>query len=125
MSSLKEPTPAPTTVTLRPPRRTPEPKIDFRIKLGVGAVAGVLGTSICFPIDTVKTRLQSQDVLKPRYFGPVDCFKKILHQEGPRGFYKGLPANLVGVIPEKAIKLAVNDLIREVRRLPTWISFPL
>ena len=32
---------------------------------------------------------------------------------GLRAFYKGLAPNLIGVIPEKALKLAVNDLVRE------------
>lgn len=32
--------------------------------------------------------------------------------EGPRAIYKGLFANLVGVFPEKAIKLGVNDFVR-------------
>lgn len=32
--------------------------------------------------------------------------------EGLRGLYRGLSANLIGVTPEKAIKLAVNDSAR-------------
>lgn len=36
----------------------------------------------------------------------------MLASEGPRGLYKGLSANLIGVTPEKAIKLAVNDTAR-------------
>ena len=30
-----------------------------------------------------------------------------------RAFYRGLAPNLMGVIPEKALKLAVIDLVRE------------
>lgn len=33
--------------------------------------------------------------------------------EGFKGFYRGLIPNLIGIIPEKAIKLAVNDYARE------------
>lgn len=67
----------------------------------------------------VKTRLQSQSrdavtgVL--RYArGPVDCFRQILRTEGLRGLYRGLPPTLVGIVPEKGIKLAVNDALREM-----------
>ena len=42
-----------------------------------------------------------------------DCFKKIVKHEGGRGLYQGISVNLIGIIPEKAIKLAVNDYMRE------------
>ncbi len=43
----------------------------------------------------------------------ADCFRKILAAEGVRGLYTGLRANLIGVMPEKALKLTVNDVLRE------------
>ena len=59
-----------------------------------------------FPIDMVKTRLQAS---KGIYSGPVDCFTKILRNEGGfRALYRGLAPNLVGVTPEKAIKLVIQ-----------------
>ncbi|KAK9721400.1 mitochondrial aspartate-glutamate transporter agc1 [Basidiobolus ranarum] len=86
------------------------------LKLFNGAIAGVVGTLIIYPLDMVKTRLQSQ---KPdafgnlRYKGGVHCFKTIVQAEGARGLYRGLVPNLIGITPEKAIKLAVNDYARE------------
>ena len=48
------------------------------------------------------------------FFGfSFDCFRKIVRNEGFRGLYRGLAPNLIGVTPEKAIKLAVNDYLRE------------
>jgi len=47
------------------------------------------------------------------FSGPLDCAAKILRNEGILGFYRGLGANLVGVTPEKAIKLAANEFFRE------------
>ena len=41
-------------------------KLPLPIKLVVGAVAGVVGTSCIFPIDMVKTRLQAS---KNQYTG--------------------------------------------------------
>jgi solute carrier family 25 aspartate/glutamate transporter 12/13 len=46
------------------------------------------------------------------YKNGIDCAKKILRYEGVLGFYRGLGPQLVGVAPEKAIKLTVNDLVR-------------
>ncbi|KAJ7786601.1 mitochondrial carrier domain-containing protein [Mycena metata] len=46
------------------------------------------------------------------YKNSLDCAKKILRNEGFLGFYRGLGPQLIGVAPEKAIKLTVNDIIR-------------
>lgn len=51
----------------------------------------------------IKTRLQAS---KGVYSGPIDCFKTIVRTEGGvRALYRGLVPNLIGVTPEKAIKL--------------------
>ncbi|KAJ2900015.1 mitochondrial aspartate-glutamate transporter agc1 [Coemansia aciculifera] len=85
-------------------------------KLGNGAVAGITGVSIVFPLDMVKTRLQNQKPVNGRlpYAGGIDCFRQIVRQEGVRGLYRGLVPNLAGVTPEKAIKLAANDIMRGI-----------
>ena len=42
------------------------------------------------------------------YKNSWDCFKKVLTNEGPLGLYRGLIPQLIGVSPEKAIKLTVR-----------------
>jgi len=97
------------TAELKPVQR--EKKLPLHIKLGVGAIAGVIGTSCIFPIDTVKTRLQASQT---NLGGPFTVFRNIIKNEGgPRALYRGLAANLIGVMPEKAIKLAANEYFRE------------
>ncbi|KAJ2166440.1 mitochondrial aspartate-glutamate transporter agc1, partial [Coemansia sp. RSA 551] len=94
----------------------PSAGVKLMAKLGNGAIAGVTGVSIIFPLDMVKTRLQNQKPVggKMPYSGGIDCFRQILRGEGVRGLYRGLVPNLAGVTPEKAIKLAVNDIMRGV-----------
>ncbi|KAI9502332.1 mitochondrial aspartate-glutamate transporter agc1 [Coemansia sp. RSA 1358] len=94
----------------------PTPAVRLLAKLGNGAVAGITGVSIIFPLDMVKTRLQNQKPVNGRlpYASGIDCFSKIVRTEGVRGLYRGLVPNLMGVTPEKAIKLAVNDIMRGV-----------
>lgn len=46
------------------------------------------------------------------YKNSIDCVRKVFAREGLRGFYSGLGPQLLGVAPEKAIKLTVNDLVR-------------
>lgn len=85
----------------------------------LGAVAGAVGATIVYPIDLVKTRMQNQravlvgDLL---YRHSADCARKVIAGEGLLGLYRGLAPQLVGVAPEKAIKLTVNDLMRSLFR---------
>ncbi|KAJ3227128.1 mitochondrial aspartate-glutamate transporter agc1 [Clydaea vesicula] len=82
----------------------------------LGSVAGALGASAVYPIDLVKTRMQNQRSSKfvgqILYKNSLDCFVKVFKNEGVKGFYSGLLPQLVGVAPEKAIKLTMNDLVR-------------
>ena len=58
----------------------------------------------------MKTRLQSNASL---YTGPFHCASDLYKTGGLKGFYSGLKVNLLGVLPEKAIKLAANETFRE------------
>ncbi|KAK4555068.1 mitochondrial aspartate-glutamate transporter agc1 [Recurvomyces mirabilis] len=82
---------------------------------GLGAIAGAFGAFMVYPIDLVKTRMQNQRgarVGQMLYKNSWDCFTKVIRNEGFRGLYSGVLPQLVGVAPEKAIKLTINDLVR-------------
>lgn len=102
-----------------------EIKLPMVQKLLTGAVAGVVGTSCIYPLDMIKTHLQAagQTDRKKIPIRPIDCIRNILDKEGISGFYRGLSANLIGVTPEKAIKLAVNEKMRELLENEGSISF--
>lgn len=89
------------------------PIFDSIYSFFLGSIAGCIGATVVYPIDLVKTRMQAQKH-KALYENSLDCFKKILKKEGFKGLYSGLAAQLVGVAPEKAIKLTVNDLVRGI-----------
>lgn len=80
-----------------------------------GGIAGIIGVSVVFPLDLVKTRLQNQ-VVGPNgermYTSMLDCFKKTYRSEGYFGMYKGSAVNILLITPEKAIKLTANDTFR-------------
>ncbi|XP_050992138.1 electrogenic aspartate/glutamate antiporter SLC25A13, mitochondrial isoform X1 [Labeo rohita] len=83
----------------------------------LGSVAGAVGATAVYPIDLVKTRMQNQRssgsfVDELMYKNSFDCFKKVVRYEGFFGLYRGLVPQLLGVAPEKAIKLTVNDFVR-------------
>jgi len=81
----------------------------------LGSLAGAFGAFMVYPIDLVKTRMQNQRgarVGQTLYKNSLDCFSRVIKNEGFRGLYSGVLPQLVGVAPEKAIKLTVNDLVR-------------
>jgi len=103
---------------------------------GLGGIAGAIGATAVYPIDLVKTRMQNQRTAKnrgvaiqgPVYESSIDCFKQTVKREGFRGLYRGLGPQLIGVAPEKAIKLVVNDFLRSLFEDPEkkdQIYFPL
>lgn len=89
-----------------------------------GSIAGSIGATVVYPIDLVKTRMQNQrtgklvgmSAEKTLYRNSLDCFRKVVQGEGVLGLYRGLLPQLVGVAPEKAIKLTMNDLVRGFMR---------
>jgi len=89
---------------------------------GIGSVAGAIGATTVYPIDLVKTRMQNQRKVasgKILYRNSWDCCRQVIRNEGFFGLYRGLLPQLIGVAPEKAIKLTVNDLMRSLFKDPS------
>ncbi|KAG0348996.1 mitochondrial aspartate-glutamate transporter agc1 [Podila humilis] len=93
----------------------PTPEVKHGHGFLLGSISGAVGATVVYPIDLVKTRMQNQRskvVGELLYKNSIDCFKKVIKNEGVLGLYRGLGPQLVGVAPEKAIKLTMNDLVR-------------
>lgn len=91
--------------------------LESTYRFALGSIAGAVGATAVYPIDLVKTRMQNQRtgsfIGELMYRNSFDCFKKVIRHEGVFGLYRGLVPQLMGVAPEKAIKLTVNDLVRD------------
>ncbi|XP_058064276.1 calcium-binding mitochondrial carrier protein Aralar1 isoform X1 [Anopheles bellator] len=103
--------------------------LESTYRFTLGSVAGAVGATAVYPIDLVKTRMQNQRtgsfIGEVAYRNSWDCCKKVIRHEGVLGLYRGLVPQLMGVAPEKAIKLTVNDLVRDKLtdkqgNIPTW-----
>lgn len=89
-------------------------KTPFLPSLIFGAIAATTAATLTYPCDLIKRRLQMKtlnDVEK--YTGLTDCIKKIWNHEGLRGFYLGLTACYIKVIPSTAIASAMNNYCRK------------
>ena len=86
-------------------------EVNQRIEMLKNLIAGGFG-GVCLviaghPLDTVKVRLQTMPIPGPGsvaiYNGTFDCIKKTFHNEGLRGFFKGMATPFFGIIPIYAL----------------------
>lgn len=73
-----------------------------------GCAGGVAGVIVGHPFDTVKVRLQVQNMEKPQYRGTLHCFQSIIKQESVLGLYKGLGSPLMGLTFINALVFGVQ-----------------
>lgn len=78
---------------------------------GIGAFSGAFGASAVYPINLLRTRLQSQGtaIHPPTYTGVWDVTVKTVKGEGIRGLFKGITPNLLKVVPAVSITYVVYD----------------
>uniref|UniRef100_A0A7S0XK00 Mitochondrial carrier protein n=1 Tax=Erythrolobus madagascarensis TaxID=708628 RepID=A0A7S0XK00_9RHOD len=90
--------------------------VPFWKKIVFSGVSGAVATTVIYPLDITKTKLQDQrggsSVGGRMYSGPLDCALKILRSEGLPGMFRGWPPNVLLVMPEKALKITANDALR-------------
>ena len=104
------------------------------IKLGITCAAGATGALCFYPLDLLKTRLQSSTGAQefgnsfdaamqvpltlpacPCLLGNVfDVAVQVVATEGPLGLYNGLPVQLIGIMPVVSVQLLTNDALRGI-----------
>uniref|UniRef100_A0A7M4F5W8 Solute carrier family 25 member 12 n=1 Tax=Crocodylus porosus TaxID=8502 RepID=A0A7M4F5W8_CROPO len=81
--------------------------------LAAGAIAGVPAASLVTPADVIKTRLQvAARAGQTTYSGVLDCFGKILREEGPSAFWKGAGARVFRSSPQFGVTLVTYELLQ-------------
>lgn len=75
-----------------------------------GTIGGITQVLVGQPFDTVKVRLQSAP--EGTYNGTMDVIKKLIANEGPKGFYKGTLTPLVGVGACVSVQFSVNEFMK-------------
>lgn len=83
---------------------------------GIGALSSSFGASAVYPLNLLRTRLQSQGtaIHTPTYTGWRDCMAKTVKNEGVRGLYKGLTPNLLKVVPSMSITYVVYEYSKKM-----------
>jgi len=87
--------------------------IKLHENLFFGALSGVLFWSAIYPLDVIKSFLQSDNIKNKQYNGIFDCANKLYKTGGIGTFYKGLTPCLIRAIPANALMLYVVTIINE------------
>ncbi|ESK84163.1 mitochondrial carrier protein rim2 [Moniliophthora roreri MCA 2997] len=83
------------------------------VHLAAAAIAGIVTGTATNPIWVVKTRLQLARTVEKEGTGAWLMIKKIMREEGVRGFYKGLSASYLGVT-EGTIQWVLYERLKKV-----------
>ncbi|KAL2160128.1 hypothetical protein VTH06DRAFT_1783 [Thermothelomyces fergusii] len=85
----------------------------------LGASSGALGATIVYPLNVLRTRLQTQGTAMhpPTYTGIIDVAQRTVRNEGVRGLYKGLTPNLLKVAPALSITWVCYENMKSLLNL--------
>lgn len=95
--------------------------LAFLKDLAAGGVAGGISKTVVAPIERVKLLLQTQDSHPkirsgemPRYKGIIDCFQRVVAEQGFASLWRGNMANVVRYFPTQAFNFAFKDTIKSL-----------
>lgn len=100
-----------------------KPKQDFYVSflkdLAAGGVAGGIAKTAVAPIERVKLLLQvqaasTQIAADKQYKGIVDCFRRVIAEQGFASLWRGNAANVVRYFPTQALNFAFKDKYKKL-----------
>mmetsp|Transcript_20043 Transcript_20043/g.31837 ORF Transcript_20043/g.31837 Transcript_20043/m.31837 type:complete len:306 (+) Transcript_20043:101-1018(+) len=86
----------------------------------LSGAAAVISKTVAAPIERVKLMIQNQDemlksgALKERYKGPIDCFRRVIAEEGVVPLWRGNAANCLRYFPTQALNFMFKERIKQV-----------
>lgn len=85
-------------------------------RLIAGGMAGAIAQTAIYPMDLVKTRLQTCACEGGKAPNLGRLSRDILVHEGPRAFYRGLTPSILGIIPYAGIDLAAYESLKDLSK---------
>lgn len=79
--------------------------------LGCGAAAGLFAQSICFPLDTIRRRMQMKGT---NYKSVLHAVSEIATKEGVQGFYRGVVPNAIKIVPNNGIRFLAYEMLKSL-----------
>lgn len=104
--------------------RVPDEKMNsVMLRLSCGALAGLFGQTLTYPLDVVRRQMQVQSRQvdqfgNPRISGTVQGLSAIVQNQGWRQLFAGLSLNYAKVVPSVAIGFTAYDTMKSLLRVP-------
>uniref|UniRef100_A0A6V7QTI1 Graves disease carrier protein n=1 Tax=Ananas comosus var. bracteatus TaxID=296719 RepID=A0A6V7QTI1_ANACO len=101
-----------------------EYKKSVILRLSCGALAGLFGQTLTYPLDVVRRQMQVQSrqpmnhLGGPRITGTLQGLYTIVHNQGWKQLFAGLSLNYVKVVPSVAIGFTAYDMMKTLLRVP-------
>mmetsp|Transcript_9583 Transcript_9583/g.8604 ORF Transcript_9583/g.8604 Transcript_9583/m.8604 type:complete len:309 (-) Transcript_9583:450-1376(-) len=97
-------------------KKTPLSPIE---NFALSGAAAVISKTVAAPIERVKLLIQNQDemikvgALKEPYKGPIDCFRRVIAEEGVMPLWRGNAANCLRYFPTQALNFMFKERIKQ------------
>lgn len=89
--------------------------LGFKLSLLCGAASGTLSTLVTFPFDTVRRRMQIQNlhIEEGKRMSGLQQLTNVVKTEGVKGLYRGLPPEILKVIPMVGTMFTVYEFLKQ------------
>lgn len=93
-----------------------EPKLGFLLTILCGAASGCIATGITFPMDTIRRRMQIQNLhIEPNHrMTSLQQFSQLVRHEGMRSLYRGVTPEMMKVIPMVGTMFVVYEWSKDL-----------
>jgi hypothetical protein len=93
-----------------------EPKLGFLLTLVCGSTSGALSTLITYPFDTIRRRMQIQNLHLAEHerLTAYQQAHSVISKEGFGGLYRGLTPELIKVIPMVGTMFVVYEFAKDM-----------
>mmetsp|Transcript_32749 Transcript_32749/g.92896 ORF Transcript_32749/g.92896 Transcript_32749/m.92896 type:complete len:411 (-) Transcript_32749:182-1414(-) len=115
-------------LAVQSPSEDVSPRLPLTLMLSFGAVSGLVGQTLTYPLDIVRRRMQVQGVVingvpagGAIYSSTLDCMVGMVRNEGLRSLFYGLHINYIKVIPSTALGFMIYDYMKSLLRLPNHL----
>ncbi|KAL5074589.1 hypothetical protein RYX36_013573 [Vicia faba] len=93
------------------------------MRLSCGALAGLFGQTLTYPLDVVKRQMQVGSLQNAanedaKYKNTLDGLKKIVRNQGWRQLFAGVSINYIRIVPSAAISFTTYDMVK------AWLDVP-